>query len=319
MQNIVYGGIICNMVIKVVRRLNLILSLLVLLTASACRSSTSTPAITPTEIPISPSPLVHTPTLPPPTQTAIPLAAQVNGEGITLQEYHAELDRYRSAVGEAGMNMATDEEQRVLDEIVDQVLLAQAAAEMGFTVDQPLLESRLEQLAAELGGRQVLAEWMSKNGYSEEYFQRSMSRAIAAAWMRDSIIHAVPEQMDQVHARQILVYDAEMAQNVLNRTSAGNDFEDLAYEFDPLLGGDLGWFPKGYLAQGALDEAIFDLEPGQISGVIETELGFHIVQIIERDVQRPLSPDAWLSMQVRALQSWLGERRNQSDIQYLLP
>jgi parvulin-like peptidyl-prolyl isomerase len=86
-----------------------------------------------------------------------------------------------------------------------------------------------------------------------------------------------------------------------------------------VLGGDLGWFPRGYLAQPALDEAVFALEQGETSAAIETELGFHIIQVIDKAVERPLSPDAWLSMQVQTLQSWLGERRNQSDLQYFLP
>ena len=307
------------MVLKIVRRLKIILPLLVLLTASACRLSDPLPTAEPSNIPSSPPAVIDTPTLSPPTQTPVPLAAQVNGEGITLQEYQAELDRYRSAAVEAGTNMATDEEQHVLEDIIDQVLLAQAAAEAGFVVDQSILDNRLEQLAAELGGRQLLAEWMTDNGYSAEDFQHSMSRAIAAAWMRDRIIDAVPERMEQVHARQILVFDAETAQNVLTRLSSGKDFEDLAYEYDPVLGGDLGWFPKGYLAQAALDEAVFSIESGETSAAIETELGFHIIQVIEKAVERPLSPDAWLSMQVQALQSWLGERRNQSDIQYFSP
>ncbi|MFO7623826.1 MAG: peptidylprolyl isomerase [Anaerolineales bacterium] len=307
------------MVIKFLRRLNMILPVVILLTASGCRSSAPVPTALPSNTPSSPAPVIATPTHLPPTQTLVPLAAQVNGEGITLQEYQAELDRYQTAVGEAGTNMATEEEQRVLEDIIDQVLLAQAAAEAGFVVDQTALDNRLEQLADELGGWQILLEWMADNGYSQEDFQRSMSRAMAAAWMRDRIVNAVPERMDQVHARQILVFDAETAQNVLTRLSSGKDFEDLAYEFDPVLGGDLGWFPKGYLAQAALNEVIFNIEPGEISAVIETELGFHIIQVIEKAVERPLSPDAWLSMQVQALRSWLGERRNQSDLQYFLP
>jgi peptidyl-prolyl cis-trans isomerase C len=297
----------------------MILPLVILLTASACRSSDPPPTAVPSNTPSSPAPVIATPTPLPPTQTPIPLVVQVNGEGITLQEFQAELERYRSAASKAGTIIATDEEQRVLEDIIDQVLLAQAAAEDGFVVDQSLLDHRLEQLATELGGKQFLAEWMADNGYSEEDFQRSMGRALAAAWMRDRIINAVPERMDQVHARQILVFDAETAQTVLTRLSSGKDFEELAYEYDPVLGGDLGWFPKGYLAQPALDEAVFVLEQGEISAAIETELGFHIVQVIEKAVERPLSPDAWLSMQVQALQGWLGERRNQSDLQFFLP
>ena len=307
------------MVHKAVHWLSKLIPAFILLTLVGCRPSDPLPTALPTEIPTLPSSTIALPSPSPPTHTPVALAARVNGDEITLQEFHSELERYRVAMGETGMNLATDEEQYVLSDIIDQLLLAQAAVESGFLVSQEMLDSRLEELAGELGGRQVLVEWMSAQGYREDEFQKSLSRAIAAAWMRDNLANSVPEQMEQVHARQILVFDAEAAQNVLGRLAAGKNFEELAYEFDPVLGGDLGWFPKGYLAQADLDEAVFSLEPGQTSLVIETELGFHILYLIEVADQRMLSPDAWLSMQVNVLQSWLGERRSTSDIQYLLP
>lgn len=307
------------MILKAIKWPGKLLPFFILFALVGCRPNDPLPTALPTEIPPLPSITVALPSPSPPTLTPVPVVARVNGEEITLQDFQSELERYRSAMGEVGMNMATDDEQYVLSDMIDQLLLAQAATESGFLVSQEILDSRLDQLVGELGGRQVLVEWMSAHGYTEDEFQRSLSKAIAAAWMRDNLVNAVPEQMEQVHARQILVFDAESAQDVLGRLAAGKDFEDLAYEFDPVLGGDLGWFPKGYLAQAALDEAVFSLQPGQTSAVIETELGFHILYLIEVADQRTLSPDAWLSMQVNALQSWLGERRSQSDIQYLLP
>jgi peptidyl-prolyl cis-trans isomerase C len=307
------------MVLKIDRLLKIHMFLLLVLIASACQTDNPLPTAAPVITTPSPQPVIDTPIPSLPTPTLIPLAVLINGEGISLQEYQQELDRYRSAAEKSGMNMATDEEQYVLRDMVNQVLLAQAAAEAGFLVDQQTLDSRLEQLTAELGGVQALENWLVENGYTEEGFYSSLSMAMAAAWMRDEIINSVPELMDQVHARQVLLYDEETAQIVLNRLSSGLDFEDLAYEYDPVLGGDLGWFPKGYLAQAALDEAVFSLEAGETSPVIETELGFHIVQVVEKAVQRPLSPDARLGMQIQALQNWLEQRRSQSDIQVLIP
>jgi parvulin-like peptidyl-prolyl isomerase len=53
--------------------------------------------------------------------------------------------------------------------------------------------------------------------------------------------------------------------------------------------------------------------------VIQTEAGFHILQVIERDPQRPLSPDARLALQTQALKDWLAARRQASQIEILGP
>jgi peptidyl-prolyl cis-trans isomerase C len=94
---------------------------------------------------------------------------------------------------------------------------------------------------------------------------------------------------------------------------------ELASSFDPVTNGDLGWFPRGYLSEPAIEEAAFGLQPGQYSVVIPTEIGFHILYLVERDAEHPLQPDARRAIQVKALQDWISERRDQSEIQILLP
>ena len=95
---------------------------------------------------------------------------------------------------------------------------------------------------------------------------------------------------------------------------SGNDFATLAATFDPVISGDLGWFPRGYLAYPQLEEAVFDLQPLEYSAIVETPLGFHILQLIERDPDRVLDPDAGLTLHTNAINEWLDDRRNQSDI-----
>jgi peptidyl-prolyl cis-trans isomerase C len=81
----------------------------------------------------------------------------------------------------------------------------------------------------------------------------------------------------------------------------------------------LGWFPKGYLPHPAIEEAAFDLQQGEYSQVIETSVGFHIIQVMERESDRPLSPEARLVWQERALQDWVAMQREESNVVILIP
>jgi parvulin-like peptidyl-prolyl isomerase len=68
-----------------------------------------------------------------------------------------------------------------------------------------------------------------------------------------------------------------------------------------------------------LDQALAGLEPGQMTDIVETAAGFHILQVIERDPNRPLTPDARRALQSEALNAWLVSHRSQSDINIMKP
>lgn len=79
----------------------------------------------------------------------------------------------------------------------------------------------------------------------------------------------------------------EKVQELLNQ---GQDFTELArqYSEDPgsaSSGGDLGWVKRGDLVR-EFEEVAFTLEPGQISDIVQTQFGFHIIQLIERQGER---------------------------------
>ena len=66
----------------------------------------------------------------------------------------------------------------------------------------------------------------------------------------------------------------------------------------------------------------FDLQPGQISGVVQSDLGgqtvYHIVQVIERDPARQLSDDALREARQMAVQSWLESLKVSATIERLV-
>jgi peptidyl-prolyl cis-trans isomerase C len=94
---------------------------------------------------------------------------------------------------------------------------------------------------------------------------------------------------------------------------AGANFATLAFGYDLSTGGDLGWFPRGYLTQPAVEEAAFSLQSGEVSAIIETDFGYHIIQVIERDENKALTSEARQTLGRKALQRWLDEQPERAD------
>ena len=282
------------------------MTLLTALALAACASlPTPTPAATPTA----------TLTPEPPTATPEPMALTVNGEGITYPEFDAEVARYTAAQTALGNVVdSPTATSAVIEDLVAQMLLAQAARANGFTLDDAALQARIDSLSAQIGGAGNLSKWQSEHGYTDQTFRSALRRGVEAAWMRDKIISSVPSTAEQVHVQQILLYNQDTAQNFLLQINGGADFNELALQADPLTRGDLGWVPRGYLLDAKIEEAAFNLPVGGHSDVIATDVGFHIVRVLERDPARPLSPDAYLALQEQALKKWVQEQRATANV-----
>jgi peptidyl-prolyl cis-trans isomerase C/foldase protein PrsA len=277
------------------------LTLAFVLGLSACASFA--PTNTPTPEPPTSTPL-------PPTATPPPSVASVNGEYITIAEFQAELGRYKAAQTALGLSF-TDEDanKAVLEDLIAQVLLAQAAREANFTLTEADLQSRMDAL----GSADTLNQWESAHGYDDASFRIALKRAAEAAWMRDKIIADTPTVVEQIHLRQILTYNEADANYALQQLQGGTEFDTLAALYDPITLGELGWVPSGYLLDPKADEAVFALQAGDISGIVQTDAGFHIFKALERG-DHPLTPDALLTVQEQALKDWVTTQRASSEI-----
>lgn len=261
-----------------------------------------------------PTPELPTSTPVPPTPTPPPSVATVNGEYITLAEYQAELGRYKAAQTALGLTVTeADADKTVLEDLVAQFLLAQAARGENFELTEADLQSRIDALAGQLGSADALTSWESAHGYDDASFRIALKRSAEAAWMRDRIAAGVPTVMEQIHLRQILTYNEEDARAALEELKAGADFDELAARFDPVTLGELGWVPRGYLLDAKADEAVFALQAGEYSDVIATDAGFHIFKALERG-DHALTPDALLTMQELSVKNWLIDQRANSAV-----
>lgn len=266
---------------------------------------------------ITPSAVVETPLAP--TATSVPMALMVNGQGITLVEYNAALLRLKEAqesIGQPGVEQ--EQVERVLRNFTDELLLAQAAVQNGRVVDDAELQTRIDKLVADVGGEANLVSWQERNYYTPETFRESLRRAILVTWQRDEIINAVPLTAEHIRARQILVQDEDNAVYAYAQLQSGADFETLAFLYDFTLGGDLGWFPRGMLTQPNVEDAVFALQPGEYTEVIKSAIGYHIVYVIEREMEHALSIESRRMMQEKALQDWLEAARAASSIEILV-
>ena len=317
-----------TLILKVCCRLPLVF-IVVGLVLSACTLQSKAPTTGPVIGLPGSSTQLPTPaltTLPASTVTAEPsptpeaLALQVNGAGISLVEYQASLSQLEEAnAGQNKQSTPEQDRQQVLNSLSDSLLMAQAAFQNGFTLDDAALDARVSDLSAEMGGDAVMRSWQAKYGYDTNSFRAALRREMAAAWQRDQIAATVPEEAEQIYARQILVYDQSMADQILQRVKTpGTIFASIAFGYDPQIGGDLGWFPRGYLLQPEVEEAAFALQPGEISPVIHSQVGYHILQVIARE-QRPLSPDARRVLQHNAVENWLRDQRAKNQVEILLP
>ena len=280
------------------------------------------------------TPTVDVPTItapPAPVETPLPsltpteqiiYAVFVNGEGIRQSSFDASLFQLEQAKIDFPDLFSDDlqsSEERVLEALINRALLSQAARAGGYAADQQMVAERLAQLTAQAGGEEALITWLNQNSYTLETFLYELPLEMEAAWQRDLIAAGVPEEMEQVRARQVLFYDPFQASRAYDQLQAGISFDSILENNDPNDLGYLDWFPRGVLLLPELEMIAFSLSPGQYSEVIETEMGYHILYVIEKDMAHPLSPELRLILEEQAVTSWLAQQQSQATIEVLLP
>ena len=227
-----------------------------------------------------------------------------------MAEWDAQVTQYIQAHAALGETVSEEAASTVvLEDLVAQVLLAQAARTAGFELSSDALLERIQDLEKEVGGPAKLTAWQTSHGYTEATFPLALQRAAEAANMRDQISSSVPRTAEQVHVQQILLYNEGDATRISNQLKGGVEFDAMAAAVDPRTRGELSWFPRGYLLEPEIEEAAFSMQVGEVSEIIHTNVGYHIIKVLERDADHPLSPDAYLALQERALNDWVAQQR----------
>ena len=207
----------------------------------------------------------------------------------------------------------------VLQNIINEKVLLDKAKEDTITVDdqqvEQELERRIESLIQQLGSREKVEAYFGtpikkiKKDYRDEIRKNLTVRNVQEEKLRDIQISrreverfyetmedSLPAQKAMAKIRHILIdvqpgnraqqQAMDRIQDMQERLRQGEAFEDLAQKFseDPgtsSRGGSLGFVERGTLFQ-SFEEAAFQMEPGQVSEVVETPVGLHLIQMVER-------------------------------------
>jgi parvulin-like peptidyl-prolyl isomerase len=314
---------------------------------SACGVSTEpipapvAPIIPPTQPVVAPpatqaTALPATAATPTAVPTLGPAAARVNGRPIPLSDFDKEAARRQAEMTRQGINFNTPEGQtaltqirrQVLESLIEQELVEQEAAKLNITVTQAELDAAINQSIADSGGMDAFNKYLSNvAGMTVDEFRAGQREGMLWQKVMTQVTRNVPMTGEQVHARHILLNTKAEADSVLAQLRAGADFAQLAqrYSKDTITsagGGDLGWFPRGGLFDAALEKASFDLQPGQVSGLVQSDLSgqivYHIVQVIERDPARALPDDVLLNARRVTFQRWLDDLKAAAKIERLV-
>lgn len=218
-------------------------------------------------------------------QTAI---AMVNGERITRKAF---LDKLES---QAGM--------QILQEMINDTLVAQEAKKAGVSVTEERLEEEMAKVKANLGDQYEYV--LNMYGMTEASLRSTLKANLLAYEISTKDVEVTDEQIKkdydenpsyykepaQVKASHILVRTKEEAKAVLDELKKGADFAQLAKtkSIDPgsaELGGDLGYFSSGQMTE-AFEKAAFALSVGQLSGVVESEYGYHVILCTDKKVEK---------------------------------
>jgi foldase protein PrsA len=280
--------------------------------------ATSTPAPpTPTNTPEATS----TPTPP------APAVAVVNGRYLLQSDFERQLAQYEPALLESGIDLDSAEGQAaleqarrdVLESMIDHVLIQEEAEERGLALSGEELAAMVAEDIESGGGQEAFDSWLVGADLTRDDYARMLGESLVLQRVWDAITADVAVERDQIHARHITVTTREEAQAIRAQLEEGADFVALAREhsLDEATaenGGDLGWFPRGTLPL-EVENVAFGLQPGQVDEAFSVDGVFHVIQVLEREVARPLDTGVLIHFKQQRFDRWLAESRAEAEIE----
>lgn len=231
------------------------------------------------------------------------VVAVVNGQVITVKD----LDDRMSGMNPATRQALGNSRGRVLEQMVMEALLLQEARRRGLENDKEVKNLLREARRQILFGRlvEVLRAEKPVEVPEEEvarYYEENRSNFA---------------QPDSTRASHILTNDEETAKKALARVKAGEPFAKVAEELsaDPSRanGGDIGFFAKGQVIP-EFEEACRKLKPGEVSDVVKSSLGYHVIQVTEKREARERTLDEVKDRIRRALE----QRQQQQHLEQVV-
>ena len=290
------------------------------------------------------------------------IVAVVNNEIITLSELNTEaepfIDRIEKTYKGSEKGRVIEETRKtVLNRMVDAILVKQEAKRLNIVVkDSDVTNMINEMLKSRKMTMEQFKEMLTKDGLSLESYMGEAKDHLVRGRLANREIRSkimVTEQeigeyykqhreeyegREQVKLRQIVILCPTTApvekkrearaeiESIMARLKAGEKFEVLAARYSPQLGGEMGFVEKGAMLQ-PVEDAAFKLKAGEVSDIVESPAGFHIIQLLDRrgagikslqSVREEILNKLTLEKSEKKFEEWMTDLRKKSHIEIRL-
>lgn len=241
--------------------------------------------------------------------------AIVNGSPITQRDFDREINVFEKRFSNRKKSLTGDQRQalrqQVLDSLINRELLYQESVKSGIKVDEAAVNEQLNTLKKNFSNEEDFNKALHSMNLSEAFLTSQIRRDLAISQFIETRFTAntkisdkeAREYYDQhpdlfrnpeeVKVRHILIKVSPEAdapqkaaarkkiEEIQQKVKKGGDFGKLAKEYSQCpsssRGGDLGYFKRGQMVK-SFEDAAFALDPGQVSGIVETRFGYHIIK-----------------------------------------
>jgi peptidyl-prolyl cis-trans isomerase C len=251
--------------------------------------------------------------------------ALVNGKAIPFKDFQWELEFFQKrmqAHGQPSPETTAQLKKQVINDMILREVLFQESIKKGIKVDPKTIKDEISAIRLRFPDQKKFDGWLASMNMSEAKLKDQISRRHAIKDLIDKEIAPNIKVTDkdskafyknnpnyfqrpeEVHAQHILIkvpkdasdqQKAEARKKLLKlkkRIDAGEDFGKLAksYSQGPSASrnGDLGFFPKGRMVP-AFEKVAFELKPGQVSDIVETQFGYHLIKVLEHRAASTIS------------------------------
>ena len=234
--------------------------------------------------------------------------AEVNGTGITFDQWQNAfsnaISRYDdSTLSSMDQSLINSFKKNILKQIINYELLFQQAEKEKVKISQDDINLEIDKIKDNFSSPEEFNEVLKANKLTLTQLKDDIKRQLMIQYILeearnkinitdDELLEYYNEnqesffESEKIYARHILVETEEEAKSIIDQLKEGIiDFAELAREKSicPSAenGGDLGFFARGQMVK-EFEEAAFSLKPGEISEIVKTEFGYHIIKCEEK-------------------------------------
>ena len=279
------------------------------------------------------------------------LVASVNGTSITEADIQMETNRIQLQAKTMGQpiddTMMDAMREKVIQSLINREILFQQSKAKGITIDAIEIDSQMDQIKQRVHSDQPFESQLAEMGISMEAFRYQVIQATAIQKLLEMDVYAQttvsekeariffennpqffkkPEEVKASHILiQIKTEDSieqklearQKIEDIQKKLAAGADFAELAKEFSEgpsnVNGGDLGYFDRKRMVK-PFSDAAFSLQPGQVSDIVETRFGFHLIRVTDK---KPKSSYAFENIKHQLNEMLQRKKIQEETLQYL--